>query len=78
MVGERGRVIGIDHIRDLVRWSEKNVKKHHGNLLESGRVKLVIGDGRQGYEAGGPYDSIHVGAAASTLPQAVCFIKYPA
>ena len=30
-----------------------------------------VGDGRQGYSSEGPYDAIHVGAAAPTLPQAV-------
>ena len=31
----------------------------------------AVGDGRAGYLAGAPYDAIHVGAAAATLPQAV-------
>lgn len=29
------------------------------------------GDGRLGYEECAPYNAIHVGAAAATLPQAV-------
>ena len=32
---------------------------------------LIVGDGRQGYKDAGPYDAIHVGAAAPTLPKAV-------
>ena len=40
-VGETGRVIGIDHIKELVDWSIANVQKDHGYLLESGQVKLV-------------------------------------
>jgi len=30
-----------------------------------------VGDGRKGYPDGGPYDAIHVGAAAATIPDAV-------
>jgi protein-L-isoaspartate(D-aspartate) O-methyltransferase len=37
-------------------------------LLDSGRLKLISGDGRQGYAEEGPYDCIHVGAAAPTIP----------
>ena len=71
MVSPTGKVIGIDHVKDLVNWSGINVRKNHGDLLDSGHVKLVIGDGRQGYANDGPYDAIHVGAAAPTLPQPV-------
>lgn len=68
MVGETGKVVGVEHIKELVDLSIKNVKKHHENLLSSGRVKLVEGDGRNGYEKEAPYKAIHVGAAAATLP----------
>lgn len=33
---------------------------------------LAVGDGRLGYPDEAPYDAIHVGAAAPTLPKAVC------
>ncbi len=33
---------------------------------------MVVGDGRKGYEAEGPYDAIHVGAAADELPRQLC------
>ena len=69
MVGATGSVVGIDHIQELVDWSESNVKKNHADMLSSGLIKLVVGDGRQGYAQGAPYNAIHVGAAAPTLPQ---------
>lgn len=31
----------------------------------------LVGDGRLGYAADSPYNAIHVGAAAETLPQQV-------
>jgi len=71
MVGTSGAVLGIDHIKELVDWSVSNVNKNHGDLLSSGHVKLVVGDGRQGHAQNGPYHAIHVGAAAPTLPQAL-------
>ncbi|KAG6843530.1 hypothetical protein H0H93_000714, partial [Arthromyces matolae] len=39
-----------------------------GKEVEDGRILMVTGDGREGYEAGGPYDAIHVGAASPTTP----------
>lgn len=70
-IGPNGTVVGIEHIDELVTLSEKNIRKHHADLLDSGRIKLVVGDGRKGYEPEAPYDAIHVGAAAKELPQAV-------
>ena len=71
MVGPSGKVVGIDHIQQLVDWSTSNFQKNHKDLLDSGRVKLVVGDGRLGYPKDGPYHAIHVGAAAPELPQSV-------
>ncbi|KAI4141062.1 MAG: hypothetical protein LQ341_003622 [Variospora aurantia] len=66
LVGPDGRVVGIDHIQGLVDLSTANMQKSEDGrrMLGSGKVKFVKGDGRQGYKAGGPYDAIHVGAAA--------------
>ncbi|XP_026561440.1 protein-L-isoaspartate(D-aspartate) O-methyltransferase [Pseudonaja textilis] len=71
MVGAKGQVVGIDHIKELVDDSINNVKKDDPLLLSSGRVKLIVGDGRLGYPEEAPYDAIHVGAAAPVVPQAL-------
>lgn len=73
MVGKEGVAVGIDHIDDLVDGSIANVNKDPelGQLLKSGQMKLVVGDGRKGYDAMAPYDAIHVGAAAADIPQAL-------
>jgi len=71
MVGESGKVVGIDHVDELIEWSTDNLNKDKPELLQTGRVKFIVGDGRQGYAADGPYNAIHVGAAAPTLPQAL-------
>ncbi|CAK1601158.1 unnamed protein product [Parnassius mnemosyne] len=71
MLGETGRVIGIDHISELVALATKNIQNGNPDLLTSGRIKLIAGDGRVGYPEEAPYNAIHVGAAAPTLPQAL-------
>lgn len=71
MVGPSGKVVGIDHIDELVQSSIKNVQADDPELLASGRIKLVVGDGRLGFPDEAPYDAIHVGAAAPTLPKAL-------
>ena len=43
--------------------------KNHSNLIKEGKIILVKGDGRKGYKENGPYDCIHVGAAAMEPPK---------
>ncbi|KAK9727784.1 hypothetical protein K7432_001561 [Basidiobolus ranarum] len=71
MVEKNGQVVGIEHIPELVELSTKNVKADHPEFLESGQVVFVTGDGREGYPDNGPYDCIHVGAAAVKTPTAL-------
>lgn len=48
-VGEESKVVGIDHIPELVDFSVDNLKKDGlGKALESGKIKIVAGDGRKG------------------------------
>lgn len=71
MMGESGKAIGIEHINELVDMSYSNLRKDNvtAHLLETGRVKFLVGDGRKGYEPDAPFDAIHVGAAAPKIPQ---------
>ncbi|XP_066978548.1 protein-L-isoaspartate(D-aspartate) O-methyltransferase-like isoform X3 [Macrobrachium rosenbergii] len=71
MVGETGIAVGIDHISELIKFSQENIEKDSPELLTSNTVKLVVGDGRLGHPEEQPYNAIHVGAAAPTLPQAL-------
>jgi protein-L-isoaspartate(D-aspartate) O-methyltransferase len=66
LLGDGGKVVGIDHIQGLVDLARNNMNKSEQGrqLLQSGKVEIVCGDGRKGYAAAGPYDAIHVGAAA--------------
>uniref|UniRef100_A0A3Q3DWS8 Protein-L-isoaspartate(D-aspartate) O-methyltransferase n=1 Tax=Hippocampus comes TaxID=109280 RepID=A0A3Q3DWS8_HIPCM len=67
-VGPEGKVVGIDHIKELVDDAINNVKKDDPSLITSGRVMLK---GKANGRGAAPYDAIHVGAAASTVPQAL-------
>ncbi|KAK6206387.1 protein-L-isoaspartate O-methyltransferase [Colletotrichum tabaci] len=80
LAGEKGLVVGLEHIQALRDLGEKNMGKsaEGRELLESGRVRFHIGDGRKGWTepprgreeaAGTGWDAIHVGAAAVELHQ---------
>lgn len=66
-----GKVIGIDHIPELVETSISNINKGNSDLLSNNIVTLITGDGRQGYPKEAPYDAIHVGAASDSIPTAL-------
>ncbi|XP_072960482.1 protein-L-isoaspartate O-methyltransferase-like isoform X3 [Typha angustifolia] len=72
MVGPQGRSVGIEHIPELVAASIENVKRSAAaQLLKDGSLSLHVADGRFGWREEAPYDAIHVGAAASEIPQAL-------
>ncbi|KIM37050.1 hypothetical protein M413DRAFT_448768 [Hebeloma cylindrosporum] len=72
LVSPGGKVVGIDHIKELVDFSVDNLKADgKGEALQKGEIIMVAGDGRLGYPQEGPYDAIHVGAAAPTVPKAL-------
>eukprot|EP00904_Undaria_pinnatifida_P001390 jgi/Undpi1/11251/HiC_scaffold_30.g13549.m1 len=58
-----------DYIPDLVGLTKENLDKDDESLLSSGKVTLKTGDGWKGWAEHGPYDAIHVGAAAETIPE---------
>jgi protein-L-isoaspartate(D-aspartate) O-methyltransferase len=71
MVSPNGRVYGIERVESLLQWSLENVKKSVPKLVEDGTISLQTGDGWKGLPDKGPFDAIHVGAAAEELPQAL-------
>ncbi|TIA92866.1 hypothetical protein E3P99_00421 [Wallemia hederae] len=72
LVTETGKVVGIEHIDQLVESSKENLRRDGlGGALESGAIKMIAGDGRQGSAQEGPYNAIHVGAAAPEMPTAL-------
>jgi protein-L-isoaspartate(D-aspartate) O-methyltransferase len=69
MVTPGGQVYGVEHIPELVELSRHNLQKSHGELLDSGVVEVKTGDGYKGWAEKGPFDAIHVGAAAPSIPE---------
>ncbi|KAI5452710.1 hypothetical protein NCC49_000459 [Naganishia albida] len=68
---KQGLVVGIDHLPGLTDLSRHNLRNDGIEVGEGKGIEITTGDGRKGLEARGPYDAIHVGAAAPTLPQAL-------
>ena len=62
MMDDKGTVLGIEHIQELVDFSLNNIKKNHKDLLRNKNVQFINGDGRLGYDRLKPYHAIHVGA----------------
>jgi protein-L-isoaspartate(D-aspartate) O-methyltransferase len=80
LIGDEGKVVGVDHIQGLVELAHDNMEKSEDGkaMLSGGKVELVKGDGRLGWPQGAPYDAIHVGAAAKELhPGLVDQLKKP-
>jgi len=55
----------------LTDYSLSCTKKNHGVLLTSGRASLQTVDGFKGLPEKGPFNAIHVGAAAPEIPPAL-------
>jgi len=80
LVGEKGLVVGVEHIKELRDLGENNMRKGEEGrgLLDSGKVRFRVGDGRKGWmepprdgeeDRGQGWDAIHVGASARELHQ---------
>uniref|UniRef100_A0A1D2AC10 Protein-L-isoaspartate O-methyltransferase n=1 Tax=Auxenochlorella protothecoides TaxID=3075 RepID=A0A1D2AC10_AUXPR len=68
-----GLVIGVEYIPTLVEAALQSAERDPTSrpLLDAGILQLRVGDGWQGWPESAPYDAIHVGAAAATVPQAL-------
>ncbi|KAK8959977.1 Protein-L-isoaspartate O-methyltransferase [Platanthera guangdongensis] len=72
MVGPDGHAIGVEHIPELGAASIKNIKRSAAEpLMRGGSLSVHVADGRLGWPELAPYDTIHVGAAASEVPKAL-------
>eukprot|EP01026_Neomeris_dumetosa_P030360 TRINITY_DN2431_c0_g1_i11.p3 TRINITY_DN2431_c0_g1~~TRINITY_DN2431_c0_g1_i11.p3 ORF type:complete len:271 (-),score=27.97 TRINITY_DN2431_c0_g1_i11:329-1141(-) len=73
MNDSNGRAIGVEHIPALAQWSKRNIERigWAKEMMVNKIIQIHEGDGRLGYPSEGPYDAIHVGAAAVQVPQAL-------
>lgn len=51
-------IYGMDHFRGILKISKQNIQKQHSNMINSGKIIFVEGDGRHGLEEYAPYDVI--------------------
>ena len=68
VVGDKGRVISVERIPKLVEMAKENIAKY--NFVGKGIVKIIYGDGSEGYGPEAPYDKIVAAAAAYEIPEA--------
>ena len=66
LVGEKGKVIGLEIIKELKEFGEKNVSKY--NFIKKNIAEFHLSDGREGYKKSAPYDKILCSAEAQELP----------
>lgn len=66
IVGERGRVYGLEIVPELARFGSANAAKY--NFLKKGMVEILCVDGYQGLPERAPFDKIIVAAAAPAVP----------
>ena len=64
IVGENGRVIGIELVKELATQARTHVNKY--SFIEKGTAEIIQGDGRKGYLKEAPYDNILVSASMET------------
>lgn len=69
IVKEKGKVVALERIKELVAFGKKNVKKF--GFCEKGIVRFYEADGSLGLSQEAPFDRILVSAAAEKIPQAL-------
>lgn len=66
IVGKRGRVYGVERIKELKEFAENNLAKY--NFIKKGTVQIFCSDGTMGLPNFFPFDKILVSAAAESIP----------
>lgn len=69
IVGEKGKVIAIEHLHELVEFGKANVSKF--GYIEKKIVEYTEGDGYLGNDIYAPYDRILVSAMVDDIPEAL-------
>ncbi|HOF50240.1 MAG TPA: protein-L-isoaspartate(D-aspartate) O-methyltransferase [Candidatus Colwellbacteria bacterium] len=67
LVGETGQVVGIERIKELAEKAKENIGKY--GFIDSGRVRIVVGDGSKKMENEPPFNKIIAAAAAEEIPE---------
>jgi len=65
IVGNEGKVFGIEFIRETYEFAKKNLEK----AGHARKVKLIHGDGSQGLPKEAPFDKVLISAASPDVPE---------
>lgn len=65
IAGKRGHVYSIEYVRELSEYAHTRLQKYP---LFFKRIKLAVGDGKNGWVEFAPFDAILSGAAAEDIP----------
>jgi len=69
IVGEEGKVYGIERIKELKKMAEENISKY--DFIKNGIVQIFCSDGSKGLPDLAPFDKIIIAAAAEEIPGAL-------
>jgi len=69
IVGEEGKVYGMERIKELKEMAEDNIFKY--GFIKKGIVQIFCSDGTKGLPTLAPFDKIVVAAAAEKIPEAL-------
>lgn len=67
IVGNQGKVIGVERLEELKKIGEKNADKY--GYVKKGIAEFYASDGSIGFPPAAPYDRILVSASADKIPQ---------
>ena len=67
IVGEQGKVYGIERIKELAEFARANVLKY--NFIDKGMAQIFCSDGYKGLLKFAPFDKIIIAAAAEETPE---------
>lgn len=67
ITGESGNVFGVEIIKELKEFGEKNIAKY--GFIAKGIAKIILANGSIGLKEAAPFDKIIAGAMASIAPK---------
>ena len=71
MMGKGSKVYIVDHIKEILDFAIRNIKKGNPYLMKQKRIIPILADGRKGLKEHGPYDVIHIGGAIEEVSQEI-------
>jgi protein-L-isoaspartate(D-aspartate) O-methyltransferase len=67
IVGERGKVIALERVGELMEFGKNNVEKY--SFVKKGTAEFHQADGSAGFPERSPFDRILVSAASQNIPE---------